>query len=142
MVHTFVPINNATIKDNYPIPRIEDIRNRLSRSDLKVFFSADAANGYWAVTLYPPHLYKTAVICMYGQVAYTRIGQGLTGGCSTYARLKDIVTGPIPSPEREPALRKAQPGVTFAHFVDDDHGGADTFANLFDVLNSSCEQPR
>ena len=54
------------------------------------------------------------------------MGQGLTGGPGTYARLKDLVTGDIPEPFPEPALRSAEGRAVFEYFVDDDLGGADT----------------
>ena len=45
IVHSYCPINDATIKDSYPMQRIEPIRNRLSQKKNKVFFQADASNG-------------------------------------------------------------------------------------------------
>ncbi|RDW59800.1 hypothetical protein BP6252_12887 [Coleophoma cylindrospora] len=136
MVHRYIPINAATLKANYPMRRIEDTINALSNPTMKYFFSADAANGYWAVPIYEPHQYKTGFHSSLGQFCYTVMGQGLTGACGTYARLKDTVTGPIPEPQSEEALQDCNPGHTcFSHFVDDDYGAADTFENLLDFLH-------
>ncbi|KFY31815.1 hypothetical protein V493_00778 [Pseudogymnoascus sp. VKM F-4281 (FW-2241)] len=64
------------------------------------------------------------------------MGQGLTGSPSTYSRLKDLMTGAIPGPDPEPALADAMPSHSaFAHFVDDDGGGADTLENLVHFLH-------
>lgn len=60
MVHNFVPINKATIHSNYPMRRMESIVNALAKENKRYFFSADAYNGYYAITIYPPHAYKTA----------------------------------------------------------------------------------
>lgn len=65
------------------------------------------------------------------------MGQGCTGGPATYTKLKDVATGPIPSPHAEPAPTDTNPGhVCFDHFIDDDVGGAGTFDALVDFLHS------
>ena len=104
MVHAFIPINNATIKSQYQMKRLEPILRDVSRNGMNTFFTADAANGYWAVPLHLKHAYKTAFNAFDGQYCYLRMGQGLTGGPATYSRLKDLVTGRIPGPDPEPAL--------------------------------------
>ena len=96
MVHVYIPINAATIPNSYPMKRIEPILNSLMLPGLKVYFQADAANGYWAVPLVPGHAYKTAFGTHMGQFHYLRMGQGLSGAPQTYTRLKDIFSGPIP----------------------------------------------
>lgn len=135
MVHAFIPINKATIKVNYPMQRIEPIRNRLSQSRFGMFFSADAANGYYAVPMFKPHRYKTGFSCMLGLFAYDRMGQGLSGAYATYAKLKDIMAGQIPGPDSEKPLKDCDPDSTFAHFVDDDHGASLDFDTMFDFLH-------
>ncbi|RDI83557.1 hypothetical protein Vi05172_g6513 [Venturia inaequalis] len=136
MVHNFVPINKATIKSNYPMKRIEPILQNIGRPWVVCMFKSDASNGYWAVCTYKKHVYKTAFSSSMGQWAYWRMGQGLTGACGTYAQLKDIVTGSIPTPDPEPALNMAMPGrAVFDHFVDDDIGGADGFDSLYEFLH-------
>jgi len=67
-------------------------------------------------------------------MAYTRMGQGLTGSYGTYAKLKDIVTRPIPKPLAEPALRDCSPTAVFEHFIDDDNGGSESFKDLLAFL--------
>ena len=134
MVHTYCPLNNSTIKTNYPMKRIEPILEDLARPGRQYFFSADAAYGFYAVPIYPPHAYKTAFNSILGQFYYTRMPMGLTGAPATYARLKDITFGPIPGPNSEPPLiaaleeRKGQVG--FRYFFDDDYGAANTFEDM------------
>ena len=119
MVHVFCPINAVTINHSYPMKRIEPVINNLTQARYKVFLQADAANGFWAVPLYPRHSYKTAFSTSLGQFQYRRMGQGLSGAPQTYSRLKDFVAGPIPFPLAEPALSRVCDG-SFEHFIDDD----------------------
>ena len=107
--------------------RLEPLLREVSQSGMTCFFTADAANRYWAVPLHLPHAYKTAFYAYDGQYCYLRMGQGLTGGPATYSRLKDIVTGRIPGPSPEPALSDIGRNTIFGHFMDDDFGGGESF---------------
>ena len=136
MVHAFTGVNDVTVKSNYPMRRIEPILKNMAQPWVKYNFCTDAANGYWAVGVWPAHCYKLAFSSSEGQMCYLRMGQGCTGGPATYSRLKDIVTGTIPGPDAEPALSDAMSGkVCFNHYVDDDVGGANTFDNLIQFLH-------
>src|SRR5205807_1385332 len=127
--------NAATIPNLYPMKRIEPILNSLMRSDMKIYFQADAANGYWAVPLIPEHAYKTAFGTYLGQFQYLRMGQGLSGAPQTYTRLKDILSGPVPEPEPEPSLSNTEiPGV-FHYFMDDDFGAHKTYGDQWEFLH-------
>ena len=91
-------------------------------SGLKVYFQADAANGYWAVPLVPGHAYKTAFGTYMGKFHYVRMGQGLACAPQTYTRLKDVFSGPILEPDPEPALSDTDIPSEFHYFMDDDFG--------------------
>ena len=136
MVHAFTGVNDVTVKSNYPMRRIEPILKDMAQPWVKYNFRTDAANGYWAVGVWPAHCYKLAFSSSEGQMCYLRMGQGCTGGPATYSRLKDIVTGPIPEPHPEPSLSQAMKHVCFNHFVDDDCGGAETFSSLVEFLHN------
>jgi hypothetical protein len=139
LTHTFCPINNATIKSNYPMRRVEPILNNLMQPRFSMFWWTDAANGYWAVPVWPPHVFKTAFSCALGQFAYKRMGQGLTGAPMTYSRLKDLMAGPIPEPNAEPAISgiTVDGSAAFEYFVDDDMGAAVSFEDQFRFLHDS-----
>ena len=128
MVHTYCPLNDATLKTNYPMKRMEPILDELANPCYRYFFSADAAYQFYAVPIYPPHAYKTAFNTILGQFYYLRMPMGLTGAPATYARLKVLTFGPIPIPNPKPAV--CPRGMTFKYFVDDDYGAAPTFAQL------------
>ena len=136
MVHTYCQLNDVTIKTNYPMKRMEPILDDLANPSHRYFFSADAAYGFYAVPIYPPHAYKTAFNTILGQFYYLRMPMGLTGAPATYARLKDLTFGPIPEPDPEPAVISGlSPHVSFRYFVDDDYGAAHTFDELLQFLH-------
>lgn len=145
MVHTYCALNDATIKSNYPMKRMEPIINGLAKESRRYFFSGDAANGYYAVAMEPLHAYKTAFNTVLGQCCYLRMGMGLTGAPHTYARLKDITFGPIPKPSEEISIHEKVLSygntLDFRYFFDDDYGAADDFDSLFSFL-SDCYFPR
>ena len=66
MVHTYCQLNDATIKTNYPMKRMEPILSELANPSHRYFFSVDAAYGFYAVPIYPPHAYKTAFNTLLG----------------------------------------------------------------------------
>ena len=95
-VHQFCALNDATIKSNYPMRRVEPILNNLMQPRFKLYWWADASKGFFAVPMFPPHAYKTGFSCYLGQFCYLRMAQGLCGAPHTFAQLKDYVGGPIP----------------------------------------------
>ena len=135
MVQIYCPINNATIKTNYPMKRTEPIINAMSMSRFKLYWWADGANGYWAIPMYRPHAYKTAFSSILGQFAYLRMGQGLTGVPHTYAQLKDLVMGPIPEPRGERPLAGETKEFAFITFFDDDMGATTSFEAQLNFLH-------
>ena len=160
MVNIFCPINEVTIKSNYPMKRIESIVNTLSQEKYKSGskFQSDASNGYYAVPLWREHAYKTAFSCSLGQFCYNVMGQGLSGAPHTYSCLKDLAMGCIPAPNEEPSIQgetvvKAednmaesqsamggwgQGSVAYEYFLDDDYGVATDFKSLLWFLHELC----
>ena len=145
MVHTYCPLNNVTMKTEYPIKQIEPILDDLSRPGRRYFFSKDAVYRFYAVPIHPPHAYKTAFNSISGQFYYTRMPMGLTITPATYARLKDMTFGPIaalnPEPSVTAAIMEAREGekarkVGFRYFFDDDYEAADTFEDMLWFLNN------
>lgn len=53
-------LNDSTIKDAYPLPRIQDTRDTLSNA--KWFSTLDLASGYWQVEL-TPRARKASAFC-------------------------------------------------------------------------------
>ena len=75
-------LNKQTIKDKYPIPRIDDLLDRLCNA--KVVSSIDLAQGYHQVAIEPGHSYKTAFTSRFGLYEWTVMPFGLTNAPSTF----------------------------------------------------------
>ena len=97
-VHQFCTLNDDTIKSNYPMRRVEPILSNLMQPRFKLYWWADASNGFFAVSMFPPHADKTGFSCFLGRFCYFRITQGFWGAPHTVAQFKDYVEGPIPYP--------------------------------------------
>ena len=67
MVHTYYPLNEVTVKSNYPMKWIEPILHALAKQEYRYFFAADAAYGFYAIPIYPSHACKTAFNSIMGQ---------------------------------------------------------------------------
>ena len=65
-VHQFFALKEATIKSNCPMNRVEPILNNVMQPRIKVYWQADASNGFFAVPMYPPHANKTGFSCLLG----------------------------------------------------------------------------
>lgn len=136
MVNAFNALNNNTIKDAYPMRRMEPIVDALGQEKIRVLFQCDAANGYYAVPNHIDDAYKTAFPTYHGQLCYLRMGQGLTTAPRTYSKLKDTVFGVIPAANgEEPALADVHPNVVCQYFMDDNLGGATTVDELIWFLH-------
>ena len=51
-------INNNTVVNQYPLPRIDDILDHLGGS--MVYSKLDLATGYYQLAIEPTHTYRTA----------------------------------------------------------------------------------
>ena len=139
-VHQFCALNDATIKSNYSMSRVEPILNNLMQPRFKLYWWADASNGFFAVPMFPPHAYKTGFSCFLGQFCYLRMAQGLCGAPHTFAQLKDYVGGPIPSPNAEPAIfgiTESDAGASaYESFFDDDSGSDESLEAQIQFLHN------
>jgi hypothetical protein len=58
------PLNNVTIKNKYPLPRIEDSFDQMRGA--KVFSKIDLQSGYHQMKIRPSDIPKTAFTTRYG----------------------------------------------------------------------------
>ena len=81
-------LNKATKKDNYALPRIEDLLDCLGGSD---YFSVlDNKSGYYQVSILEEHKERTAFsVGPLGFFEYNRMPFGLTNSPATYQRLME-----------------------------------------------------
>ena len=75
-------LNAQTILDKYPLPRIEDLLDRLARANC--ISSLDLTQGYHQVQIEEGDIHKTAFVSRYGSFEFTVLPFGLTNAPSTF----------------------------------------------------------
>jgi hypothetical protein len=81
----FRSLNRKTIKDAFPLPRVEDCINALNGA--KYFCSLDLTQGYLQVEVHPDHKHKTAFRALGDLYEFNRLPFGLCNSPSTFSRL-------------------------------------------------------
>ena len=87
-------LNSATVKDSYPLPRIDDSINALSGSCW--FSTLDLASGYWQVEVEEKDRPKTAFTTGNGLYQFTVMPFGLCNAPATFERLMERVLSGLP----------------------------------------------
>src|SRR3954465_9081787 len=83
------PLNLATIKNKYPLPRINDLYDQLAGS--AVFSKMDLKLGYRHIRIREEDITKTAFTTRYGLYEYTVMSFGLTNAPATFSRLMNSI---------------------------------------------------
>ncbi|KAH9102372.1 hypothetical protein AeMF1_021032, partial [Aphanomyces euteiches] len=79
----------STIKDRYPMPRVDDLLDVLGKS--KYFSTMDVASGYWNVRMEEKSIEKTAFICKFGLYEWLVMPFGLCNAVPQSERLMEDV---------------------------------------------------
>ena len=82
-------LNAVTIKDAFPLPRVDDSLAALSGS--RWFSTLDLASGYWQVAMDAGTQEKAAFVTSSGLYEWTVMPFGLCNAHSTFARLMELV---------------------------------------------------
>ena len=89
MVVDYRPVNLVTIKNNYPLPRINDLYDQLTGSS--VFSKMDLRLGYHQIKIRNGDIPKMTFVTRYGQYEYTVMSFGLTNALATFSRLMNSI---------------------------------------------------
>ena len=82
-------LNSITVKDSYPLPRIDDLLDVLGGAEY--FSSMDIASGYWNVPMHEDSIEKTAFSCKFGLYEWVVMPFGLTNAPAAFQKLMDQV---------------------------------------------------
>nr|GEU81457.1 reverse transcriptase domain-containing protein [Tanacetum cinerariifolium] len=77
-------LNEATRKDHFPLPFMDQMLERLARNEYYCFL--DSFSGYFQIPIDPRDQEKTTFTCPYGTFAYHRMPFGLCNALGTFQR--------------------------------------------------------
>ena len=86
------PLNEVTIKNKYPLPRIDLLFDQLARA--KVFSKTNLRLGYHQIKIKPEDIPKTAFTTRYGLYEYLVMSFGLTNAPAHFMYLMNLVSMP------------------------------------------------
>nr|ABA99142.1 retrotransposon protein, putative, Ty3-gypsy subclass [Oryza sativa Japonica Group] len=81
----FTDLNKVCPKDDFPLPRIDQLVDSTAGCELMSFL--DAYSGYHQIHMNPPDIPKTAFITPFGTFCHLRMAFGLRNAGATFARL-------------------------------------------------------
>ena len=78
----FRPLNHIIVPDKYPLPRIDDLLDRLGK--YQYFTSLDLASSYWQIPLDARDAHKTSFRTNHGLYQFIRMPFGMSDAESTF----------------------------------------------------------
>jgi hypothetical protein len=80
-------LNDVTVKNKYPLPRIEDLFDQMRGA--RIFSKIDLRTGYHQVKIRPSDIPKTTLSTRYGLYEFTVMSFGLTNALAYFMDLKN-----------------------------------------------------
>ena len=93
MVMDYRRLNSATWKDRYPLPRINDLLERLGKAS--VFTKINLCNAYHLLRIRDGDEWKTAFRTCYGSFEFLVMPFGLTNAPSSFQRFMNTIFGDL-----------------------------------------------
>ncbi|CAF1412956.1 unnamed protein product [Adineta steineri] len=93
MVVDFKKLNNLTIKDNYPLPNMEQTIRRLD-GGYKFFSKLDMKSGFWQIPIKEGDRHKTAFVTVDGLYEWNVLAQGLKNSPPSFQRVMADILAP------------------------------------------------
>jgi hypothetical protein len=84
-------LNRVTMKNRYPLPRIDELIDKVSQA--RYFTSLDLATGYHQIRIRPEDVPKTAFSTPFGHFQWKVLIEGLTNAPATFQALMDRIFG-------------------------------------------------
>ena len=85
----FRNLNAQTVKDAFPLPRVDECFARLGNA--KLFTALDMASAFWQIPFCPGDEYKTAFACELGLFQLKVMAYGLCNAPPTFQRMISVI---------------------------------------------------
>jgi len=82
-------LNEVTIKNKYPLPRIDDLFDQLK--DAKYFSKIDLRSGYYQLKIWLSDIPKTTFVTRYGQYEFAVMPFGITNAPTYFMNLMNKI---------------------------------------------------
>lgn len=141
LVTDYRKLNDITVKSRYPLPRIDDIFNRVQGSTC--FTVLDCADGFWQLRIAPEDCEKTAFRTPFGHFQFKVAAMGLCNSPASFQMLMNDVLRPVMGNSLIPQVSKdlQDPDSVSSGVCSEEYDRICALAYLDDILIYSPDTP-